>query len=77
MLNPLHSSTNQKLYLWNKVATMKNRDDFYCKRKPSCAATKSNLFTVNKDEWNTKEDTGKSIKNAFYVQHLSDQSNVE
>jgi len=37
---------------------------------------KSTLFVVNKDEWDTKEDTGKSMKNAFYVQwygkrHLS------
>jgi len=23
------------------------------------------LFTVSKDEWNTKEDTGKSLKNAL------------
>jgi len=26
--------------------------------------TKSTLFAVSKDEWHTKEDTGKSIKNA-------------
>jgi len=25
------------------------------------------LFTVSKDEWNTKEDTGKSLKNVLYV----------
>jgi len=24
------------------------------------------LFTVSKDEWNTKEDTGKSLKNALH-----------
>jgi len=35
-----------------------------------------------KDEWDTKEDTGKSIKNALHVQrygkwHLSGWSNVE
>jgi len=34
------------------------------------------LFTVSKDEWNTKEDTGKSLKNALHVlrcakRHLS------
>jgi len=34
------------------------------------------LFVVNKDEWDTKEGHGKSIKNALYVQryikrHLS------
>jgi len=25
------------------------------------------LFTVSNDEWNTKEDTGKSLKNALHV----------
>jgi len=34
------------------------------------------LFTVSKNEWNTKEDTGKSLKNALDVlqyakRHLS------
>jgi len=38
--------------------------------------TKSTLFVVNKDEWNTKEGHGKSMKNAMYVKrygkrHLS------
>ena len=33
-------------------------------------------FTVSKDEWDTKEDTGKSMKNVLYVlryakRHLS------
>jgi len=37
---------------------------------------KSTLFVVNKDEWDTKEDTGKSMKNTLHVQrygkrHLS------
>ena len=36
-------------------------------RKPSCATTKLTLFTVSKDEWDTKEDTGKSMKNALYI----------
>jgi len=39
-------------------------------RKPSCATTKSTLFTVSKDEWNTKEDTGKPMKNAMHIQVL-------
>ena len=51
----------------NKIVTMKNMDDFRYKGKPSCATTKSTLFTVSKDEWDTKEDTGKSMKNALYV----------
>ena len=37
------------------------------KRKPSCATAKSALFTVSKDEWNTKEEIGNSMKNTLYV----------
>ena len=29
--------------------------------------TKSTLFTISTDEWDTKEDIGKSMKNALYV----------
>jgi len=29
--------------------------------------TKSTLFTVSKDEWDTKEDTDRSMKNALYA----------
>ena len=50
-----------------KVATMKNVDDFCYEGKPSCATAKSTPFTVSNDEWDTKEDTGKSMKNALYV----------
>ena len=65
-----------------KKATMKNTDDFCYEEKPSRATTKLTLFAVSKDEWDTKEDTGKSMKNALYVlqyakRHLSGQSNVE
>ena len=40
------------------------------------------LFNVSKDEWNTKEDTGKSLEYALYVlqyakRHLLGWSNVE
>jgi len=43
---------------------------------------KLTLFVVNKDEWDTKEDTGKSMKNKLHVQqygkkHLSGWSKVE
>jgi len=31
--------------------------------KSSCPIT--TLFAVNKDEWDTKEDTGKSMKNTL------------
>ena len=55
---------------------MKNTDDFRYKGKPSRTTTKSTLFAVSKDEWDTKEDAGKSMKNALYVlrqakRHLS------
>jgi len=43
---------------------MKNMDDFRCAKE---ATTKLMLFTVSKDEWNTEEDTGKSLKNAMDV----------
>jgi len=67
---------NQELlekYVCFEVATMKNTDDF---RYLSHATTKSMLFTVSKDEWNTKEDTGKSLKNTLHIlqyakRHLS------
>ena len=43
---------------------------------------KSTLFAVRKDEWDTKEDTGKSMKNALYIlryakRHLLGQSDVQ
>ena len=65
-----------------KVATMKNTDDFHYEGKPSHATTKSTLFAVSKDEWDTKEDTGKSMKNALHVlryakRHLSGQSDIK
>ena len=41
---------------------MKNTDDFCNEGKPSRATAKSTLFAVSKDEWDTKEDTGKSMK---------------
>ena len=43
-------------------------DDFhYGGNHASHATTKSTPFAVSKDEWGTKEDTGKSMKNALYV----------
>jgi len=51
---------------------MKNMDDLLgtisiTHRKPSRATIKLTLFTVSKDEWNTMEDTGKSLKSASNV----------
>ena len=50
-----------------KIATMKNTDDFCFEGKPSCATAKLTLFAISKYEWDTKEDTGKSMKNALYI----------
>ena len=85
MFNPLHNITNQEL-LKNtsaiKVATMNNTDNFCYKGKPSHATTKSTPFAVSQDEWDTKEDTGKSMKNALYIlqyakTHLLGRSDIE
>ena len=79
MFNPLHNITNQELFESTsaiKVATMKNTNNFHYEGKPSRATAKSTLFAVSKDEWDTKEDSGKSMRNALYVlwyakRHLS------
>jgi len=72
MFNPLFSSTNQQLFKKRtfviKVATI---DDFYSKWKPSHAIDTfrgEQRWIVNKDEWDTKEGRGKSMKNALHVQ---------
>ena len=85
MFNPLHSNTNQELLekrLCNQNSHYENTDDFRFEEKPSHARAKSTPFPVSKDEWDTKEDTGKSMKNSLYVlryakRHLLGQSNVE
>ena len=85
MFNPLHSNTNQELFekhLCNQNNHYENMDDFRFKGKPSRAYAKSTPFPVNKDEWDTKEDTGKSMKNALYIlqyakRHLSGQCNIK
>ena len=65
-----------------KTATMKNTDNFRYERKPSCATAKLIFFAVSKDEWDTKDDTGKSMKNALYIlryvkRHLSARSDIK
>ena len=61
---------------------MKNTDDFHYEGKPARVTAKSTPIAVSQDEWDTKEDTGKSMKNALYVlwytkRHLSGRSDVE
>ena len=50
-----------------KIVTMKSMDNFHYEGKPSHATVESALFAVSKNEWDTKEDTGKSMKNALYI----------
>ena len=64
------------------IATMKNMDDFCFKGKAITCYHQSTPFVVSKDEWDTKEDTGKSMKNALYVlwyakRHLSGRSDAK
>ena len=60
-----------KKHLCSQNSHYKNMDDFYYERKPWHATTKSTLFSVSKDwdkgEWNTNEDTVKSMKNALNI----------
>ena len=46
---------------------MKNTDNFRHEGKPSHATSKLTCFAISKGEWDKKEDTGKSMKNALYV----------
>ena len=76
MFNPLYSILNQELFekhLCNQkyVATMKSMDDFHYEGKPSCVTAKSTPFAVSKGEWDTKENTGKFMKNALYLLHYA------
>ena len=61
---------------------MTNTDDFRYDGKPSRAIATLTLFAVSKDEWDTKEDTGKSMKNALYIlryakRHLSNSEKIK
>jgi len=71
MFDLLLSSTNPELFekhLCNKSSHYEKYGQFLItQRKPSCAITKLMPFTVSKDERNTKEDTGKSLKNALHI----------
>ena len=44
-----------------KVTTMKDTNDFSLCKGSHHMQPPNSLFTVSKDEWNTKEDTGKSV----------------
>jgi len=86
MFNLLHSSTNKEVFEKHLCIKSSQYEKYgwflVMQRKPSHATTKLMLFTVSKDEWNTTEDTGKSLKNALHKlwcakRHLSGWSNIE
>ena len=55
---------------WDKIKGNRHYEKyglFHYVKKPSHATTKSTPFAVNKDEWDAKEDTGKSMKNTLYI----------
>jgi len=62
IFNPLYSSTNQQLLEKHHCNT---RMISVTKRSHHMPTTKSTLFAVSKDEWDAKEDTDKSTKNAL------------
>ena len=65
---------NQELFkkhLCNHSSHYENMDDFHYKGKPSHATTKLTPFAVSENEWDTKEDNGKSMKNALYSIHTA------
>ena len=55
----------------NTIDPLQNMDNFCYEGKPLHATAKLTLFAVSKDEWDTKEDTGKSMKNALYAQRYA------
>jgi len=63
MFNPLHSSilinNCLKKPLHSQSSYYENTDNFHYERKPPRATTKSTIFDVNKNEWNTKQNSGK------------------
>jgi len=66
MFNALYSSMNQQLFeknLCNQSSLYENYRRFLLQIE---ATSKSTLFVVSKDEWDTKEGTGKSMKSTFY-----------
>jgi len=68
MLNSLYSSMNQCLFKMNFCNPSSPYEYYgwflFC---IDMSTTKSTLFAVSKDEWDTKEGPGKSMKNALYV----------
>jgi len=61
---------NQQLFetnIYDQSNHYENNKQFPLWMDAPCAYHKTALFTVSKDEWDTKEGTGKPMKNALYT----------
>ena len=84
-VQPVHSITNQELFekhLCNRSSHYEKYRQFPLQREAITCYHLIDTYTVSQDEWDTKEGTGKSMKNALYVlqyskRHLSGRSNVK
>jgi len=72
---------NQKVFEKQLCNQSSQYEKYGYKEETITCNHRTNAFTVSKDEWNTKEGTGKSMKNALYIlwyakRHLLGQSDV-
>ena len=63
------SRTVRKVPLQSKQLLLKIQTVFIMKGAITCYR-QIYTFAISKDEWDTKEDTGKSMKNALYIKAL-------
>jgi len=61
--NPLPPSMDQEVFEKQLCNQSSQYEKYICYKEETTELT---LFTVRKDEWNIKEGTGKSMKNALY-----------
>jgi len=72
LLNLLYTSTNQQLFKVTsaiKVVTISIMNGSHHVRTKLFTAVRKVVKTMSKDEWDTKQGTGKPMKNALQVQH--------
>ena len=67
LFNSLHGSTNQELFEKCLCIQDSHYEQFLVMQRKPSVCNYQMLFTVSKDEWNTKKDTGKSLKNALDI----------
>jgi len=85
VFHPLHSNMNQHLFeknLCSQSSHNENYRQFPLRTEAIMCIPQSQHFSWYKDEWDTKEGIGKSVKNVLYEQqcpkrYLSDWSNIE